>query len=54
MLQGTPKEVYAATIDCLKEGGSRSFSAAGCEIPDGTPLVNLRAQTQALHDFDGN
>jgi uroporphyrinogen decarboxylase len=54
ILQGTPEEVYTATIGCLKEGGPRSFSAAGCEIPDGTPLANLRAQTQALHDFDGN
>jgi len=51
MLQGTPDEVYAATTQCLQRGGSRLISAAGCEIPDGTPHQNLRAQSQALQDF---
>ena len=50
MLQGTPEQVYQATLHCMEQGGSRSISAAGCEIPDGTPHDNLRAQAQALRD----
>ena len=48
MLQGTPEEVYDAVLECQDKGGSRYFSAAGCEIPDNTPEQNLRAQTKAL------
>jgi uroporphyrinogen decarboxylase len=48
MLQGTPEEVYTATQACMTAGGPRSFSAAGCEIPDGTPATNLLAQNRAL------
>lgn len=54
MLRGTPDEVYRATIRCLEQGGARGFSAAGCEIPDSTPVANLRAQAQALADYGGN
>jgi len=48
MLQGTPDTVKAAVQACLEESGPRSFSAAGCEIPDETPLENLLAQYQTL------
>jgi len=51
LLQGTPENVYQATIEALDQGGARSFSAAGCEVPDGTPHENLHAQTQALRDY---
>jgi uroporphyrinogen-III decarboxylase len=51
MLQGSPEDVYHATIECMKAGGPRSISGAGCEIPDGTPAENLRAQSRALRDF---
>jgi MtaA/CmuA family methyltransferase len=51
MLQGSPDEVYAATINCLERGGPRLFSGAGCEIPDGTPHENLHAQMRAIRDF---
>jgi uroporphyrinogen decarboxylase len=51
MLQGTPDEVYDATIHCMKIGGSRAFSAGGCEIPMWTPDENLRAQDRALADW---
>lgn len=54
MQQGTPEQVRQATLDCLRLGGSRSFSAAGCEIPDRTPEANLLAQIQALHDYGHN
>ncbi|MFN8598736.1 MAG: uroporphyrinogen decarboxylase family protein [Anaerolineae bacterium] len=48
MLQGTPDEVRRAVRDCATSGGARSFSGAGCEIPDGTTAANLLAQYQAL------
>ena len=51
MLQGTPDSVYQGTLDCLKRGGLRLISGAGCEIPDDTPEENLRAQTRALIDY---
>jgi MtaA/CmuA family methyltransferase len=51
MLQGTPDEVYRATLDCLTLGGPKSISGAGCEIPDGTPSENLLAQARAVRDF---
>ncbi len=48
MLQGSPAEVHRAVVDCVQRGGPRSISAAGCEIPDGTPEANLFAQRDAL------
>ena len=48
MLQGAPDTVRAAVQECVQTGGPRSFSAAGCEIPDGTPDANLLAQYQTL------
>jgi MtaA/CmuA family methyltransferase len=50
MLQGTEATVRAAVRDCIQKGGSRLFSAAGCEIPDKTPGENLLAQMQALRE----
>jgi MtaA/CmuA family methyltransferase len=50
MLHGSPEEVYQATRECMRVGGPRSFIAAGCEIPDGTPHENLHAQSCALRD----
>jgi len=51
MLQATPDDVYRATSDCLKIGGSRSISGAGCEIPAATPSDNLHAHLRALRDW---
>jgi uroporphyrinogen decarboxylase len=51
MLRGRPDQVREATISCLELGGRRCISAAGCEIPDGTPHENLLAQAQALQNF---
>ena len=48
MLHGAPATVRAAALTCLRQGGPRLFSAAGCEIPDGTPVENLAAQSEAL------
>jgi MtaA/CmuA family methyltransferase len=52
-LQGTPKAVYNGVLENAKTGGMRWISAGGCEIPDETPIENLRAQTQALRDLGG-
>lgn len=51
MLQGNPERVRQAVWRCLESAGSRSFSAGGCEIPDGTPHDNLLAQAQTLRDW---
>jgi len=48
MLQGTEEQVETAVHYCLENGGRRYFSAAGCEIPEGTPHGNLRAQARVL------
>ena len=48
MLQGTPADVFEATLACRRQAGPRFISMAGCEIPDGTPPENLRAQRRAL------
>ena len=53
MLQGSPQHVYRAVQDCLRKGGNRSFSAAGCEVPDHTPGENIHAQNRALAEFVG-
>ncbi len=50
MLRGNPDDVYQATQKSLFDGGSNYFSAAGCEIPDKTPVENLQAQYEALVD----
>jgi len=51
MLQGKPETVFEATQSCIRSGGNRSFSGAGCEIPDGTPHANIHAQRRALLDI---
>ena len=51
MLWGTPEQVRQATLDCARGGGPKWCSAAGCEIPDGTPHKNLHAQARSLRDL---
>jgi MtaA/CmuA family methyltransferase len=51
LLQGTPEEVYLATLANLKAGGMHSICAAGCEVPINTPNENLAAQNRALQDY---
>jgi uroporphyrinogen decarboxylase len=51
MLRGTTDQVREAVITCASHAGKRGISAAGCEIPDGTPHENLHAQTRALRDL---
>ncbi|HSD65283.1 MAG TPA: uroporphyrinogen decarboxylase family protein, partial [Vicinamibacteria bacterium] len=51
MLQGTPEDVAAAARACAAAGGPRHFSAAGCEVPDGTREDNLLAHARALREL---
>jgi uroporphyrinogen decarboxylase len=51
MLQGTPEEVVAAVRGCAAAGGLRHFSAAGCEVPDGTCEENLLAHARTLREL---
>ena len=51
LLRSTPEEVYTETMNCLRLGGDRCISAAGCEVPDGTPVENLQAQVKALQEY---
>lgn len=53
MLDGKPAEVAAKVLACVAAGGPRCFSAAGCEIPDGTPKENLRRQAEVLRIVNG-
>ena len=54
MLNGDPEMVHQITRACMAAGGSRSISAAGCEIPQGTPHANLLAQAAALAECTGS
>lgn len=51
MLQGNPEAVFQGILQCLRQGDAQCFSAAGCEIPPGTPPENLRAQSRALRQW---
>lgn len=48
MLQGGADDVEAAARACAAAGGPRHFSAAGCEVPDGTPDANPLAHARTL------
>ncbi len=43
---GTPESVYAAVAECHAQAGPRYIVGAGCEVPRGTPVENLRAMTR--------
>ncbi len=48
MLRGTPDQIREAVIRTVRDGGPRCFNMPGCEVPDGTPHENMRAQSRAL------
>lgn len=52
LFQGSHEQVRQAVLNCLKLGGNRCFSAAGCEVVDGTPAQNLLAQLETLSFFE--
>jgi MtaA/CmuA family methyltransferase len=43
---GTPAEIQADLAECHRAAGERYIVAAGCEVPAGTPEVNLRAMEE--------
>jgi MtaA/CmuA family methyltransferase len=51
MFNGTPQWVREMTLACVAAAGPRGINMAGCEIPDGTPVANLRAQSAALREI---
>ncbi len=51
MLHGEAPDVEAAARACAAAGGPRHFSAAGCEVPDGTPDANPLAHARALRQL---
>jgi hypothetical protein len=53
MPRGTPEKVAGAAPSCTAAGGPRHFSAAGCEIPDGTPEGNPLAHAATLRERGG-
>jgi uroporphyrinogen decarboxylase len=53
LLQGTPEQVREGVRANAAAGGSRWISAAGCEVPDGTPGANLLAHHEALLEIAG-
>jgi len=50
MYRGTQQVIEEAAEHCLQVGGAKSISAAGCEIPDGTPVENLRIHARFLRN----
>lgn len=49
LLNGTPQEVEDSVRANLADGGPSLISAAGCEVPEGTPDANLRARRLPLN-----
>jgi MtaA/CmuA family methyltransferase len=43
LLEGSEVEVKDELLRCINEGGSRYIIGAGCEIPRGTPEINIHA-----------
>ncbi len=49
LLQGSQEQVTEAARDCLSKGGLRFILMPGCEIPQGTPIENIRALCAVCH-----
>jgi MtaA/CmuA family methyltransferase len=47
LLQGTPDQISRAARDCVTKGGRRFILMPGCEVPQKTPIENIRAFCQA-------
>ena len=47
LLYGTVEDVRLETLKCLQQGGKKGYLLmAGCVVPPGTPIENLRAMIQ--------
>ena len=49
---GTPDSVYAAIAECHAQAGSPYIVSAGCEVPRGTPVENIRAMARYAADHN--
>jgi MtaA/CmuA family methyltransferase len=47
LMQGTPDQITRAAQDCLRKGGGRFILMPGCEVPQKTPIENIRAFCEA-------
>ncbi len=51
LLMGTEETVQREALECLDLGGNRGFVLApGCDVPMDTPVRNLQAVTELVHD----
>ena len=51
LLMGTEETVQREALECLDLGGNRGFILApGCDVPMDTPVRNLQAVTELVHD----
>ena len=48
LLLGTVEDVKRDTLKCLQQGGKKGYLLmAGCAVPPGTPIENLKAMVEA-------
>jgi len=48
---GTSDDVKRETLRCLREGGNKGFILmAGCSVPPGTPLENLKTMVETARN----
>jgi len=48
VLRGAPQSIRAGALRCRAEAGDPFMVSAGCEIPAGTPMENLRALCEPI------
>ena len=52
LLFGTPDDVRRETARSLEQGGQKGFLLmAGCGVPPGTPVINLKAMIEVARDY---
>ncbi|MHB0912462.1 MAG: uroporphyrinogen decarboxylase family protein [Armatimonadota bacterium] len=51
VMRGTPETIRASVRKCWAETGGRNIISAGCEVPIGTPVENLRAFGEMARDL---
>jgi len=51
LLEGRKKDVENAVINCINSGNTRTFIAAGCEVPKHTGIENMKAVDESLKKY---
>jgi len=49
LLNGTPSEIYSASIKCINNGVD--VLNAGCTLPLSTPIKNVKAMVKAAKEY---